>query len=157
MAIFKRHRKSHQAGVTARHHLLQCRAALFHGIERGALAVDRQAHGKFYMGHLAGDGCAMAQFGFGRFDRSQEVEFTGVITGIDFVNPHSYLHLDTVTADGEIIDRYDGVIAGDDPFSAAVLEIVHPGGCVVRVSPGFDRDSLRRVLDTLGAPPSAEA
>jgi len=36
-------------------------------------------------------------------------------------------------------------------FSAALIEVVHPGGCVVRVPPGFDRDSLRRVLDTLGA------
>ena len=46
---------------------------------------------------------AFAHHGFGRFDRSQEVEFTGVITGIDFVNPHSYLHFDAITADGETI------------------------------------------------------
>jgi hypothetical protein len=45
----------------------------------------------------------LAHHGFGRFDRSKEVEFTGVITGIDFVNPHSYLHFDAVTADGENI------------------------------------------------------
>ncbi len=44
-----------------------------------------------------------AHHGFGRFDRSQEVEFTGVITGIDFVNPHSYLHFDATTASGETI------------------------------------------------------
>jgi hypothetical protein len=46
---------------------------------------------------------ALAHHGFGRFDRSKEVEFTGVITGIDLVNPHSYLHFDTVNADGETI------------------------------------------------------
>jgi hypothetical protein len=45
----------------------------------------------------------LAHHGFGRFDRSKEVELTGVITGIDFVNPHSYLHFDAVTADGENI------------------------------------------------------
>jgi autotransporter-associated beta strand protein len=33
---------------------------------------DRQAHGQFYGGRLLGDGYAMAQFGFGRFDRSIE-------------------------------------------------------------------------------------
>lgn len=44
-----------------------------------------------------------AHHGFGRFDRSQEVEFTGVITGIDFVNPHSYLRFDAVDAGGETI------------------------------------------------------
>jgi len=44
-----------------------------------------------------------AHHGFGRFDRTKEVEFTGVITGIDFVNPHSYLHFDARTANGETI------------------------------------------------------
>lgn len=42
-------------------------------------------------------------------------------------------------------------------FSAGLIEVVHPSGCVVRVPPGFDGDSLRRVLDTLAAPRSAEA
>lgn len=46
---------------------------------------------------------AQAHHGFGRFDRSKEVEFTGVITGIDFVNPHSYLHFDAVGANGETL------------------------------------------------------
>ena len=42
-------------------------------------------------------------------------------------------------------------------FSAEPIEVVHPGGCVVRVPAGFDTDSLRRVLDTLSAPRSMEA
>ncbi len=46
---------------------------------------------------------ALAHHGFGRFDRTKEVEFTGVITGMDFVNPHSYLHFDAVGADGKTI------------------------------------------------------
>lgn len=46
---------------------------------------------------------AFAHHGFGRFDRSKEVELTGVITGMEFVNPHSYLHFDAVGADGKII------------------------------------------------------
>ena len=46
---------------------------------------------------------ALAHHGFGRFDRSKEIEFTGVITGIDFVNPHSYLHFDAVGANGNTI------------------------------------------------------
>jgi len=44
---------------------------------------------------------ALAHHGFGQFDRSKEVTFTGAITGIDFVNPHSYLHFDAVNADGK--------------------------------------------------------
>jgi hypothetical protein len=46
---------------------------------------------------------ALAHHGFGRFDRSKEMQFTGVITDIDFVNPHSYLHFDAVNADGETV------------------------------------------------------
>jgi hypothetical protein len=46
---------------------------------------------------------ALAHHGFGRFDRSKEVQLTGVITSMDFVNPHSYLHFDAVGADGKTI------------------------------------------------------
>ena len=46
---------------------------------------------------------AQAHHGFGRFDRSQEVEIAGVITGIDFVNPHAYLYLDSRNTAGEAI------------------------------------------------------
>lgn len=44
------------------------------------------------------------------------------------------------------------------PFlTAAPLEVVHPGGCVVRVPVGFDPLSLRRVLTTLEPSPSDRA
>jgi Family of unknown function (DUF6152) len=46
---------------------------------------------------------ALAHHGFGRFDRSQIVDFEGTITGIDFVNPHSYLRIDVKGADGGTI------------------------------------------------------
>ena len=52
---------------------------------------------------LGACGTALAHHGFGRFDRSKEVEFTGTITGIDFVNPHSYLYFDAVNAAGETV------------------------------------------------------
>ncbi len=45
---------------------------------------------------LAVPTAAFAHHGFGRFDRTKPVEIEGTITGIDFVNPHSYLHLDVV-------------------------------------------------------------
>ncbi|MGD8339670.1 MAG: DUF6152 family protein [Gammaproteobacteria bacterium] len=44
---------------------------------------------------------SQAHHGFGQFDRSLPLEIEGVITGIDFVNPHAYLNLDVATADGE--------------------------------------------------------
>ena len=43
-------------------------------------------------------------------------------------------------------------------FSASTpIEVVHPGGCVVRVPTGFDPQSLRRVLATLDPTPLAAA
>jgi hypothetical protein len=52
---------------------------------------------------LAASSAGFAHHGFGRFDRSQPVEIEGVITGIDFVNPHSYLNLDVVGENGDTI------------------------------------------------------
>jgi uncharacterized protein DUF6152 len=52
---------------------------------------------------LAASTSALAHHGFGLFDRTKPVEITGVIKGIDFVNPHSYLHLDVVGPDGKLI------------------------------------------------------
>lgn len=46
---------------------------------------------------------ALAHHGFGRFDRSKDAQFTGTITGIDFVNPHSYLYFDSINEAGQTI------------------------------------------------------
>ena len=52
---------------------------------------------------LAASTSAPAHHGFGRFDRTKPVEIEGTITGIDFVNPHSYLNLDVVDSAGTVI------------------------------------------------------
>jgi hypothetical protein len=52
---------------------------------------------------LAAAASAQAHHGFGRFDRTKPVEIEGTITGMDFVNPHSYLHLDIVDPGGTVI------------------------------------------------------
>ena len=46
---------------------------------------------------------ALAHHGMGLYDRSKPVELHGVIRGIDFVNPHSYLRFDATEADGKVI------------------------------------------------------
>jgi hypothetical protein len=46
---------------------------------------------------------AAAHHGFGRFDPTREIEVEGTLTGLDFVNPHSYVHFDTIGADGETL------------------------------------------------------
>jgi hypothetical protein len=41
-----------------------------------------------------------AHHGAGTFDRNKNVELTGTITGVDFINPHSWVYFDVVGADG---------------------------------------------------------
>lgn len=36
----------------------------------------------------------------GQFDPEHRVELTGVISKVDWINPHTYLHLDVVNEDG---------------------------------------------------------
>ena len=44
-----------------------------------------------------------AHHGFGRFNPAEDIEVEGVLTGLDFVNPHSYVYFDAVGADGQTI------------------------------------------------------
>jgi hypothetical protein len=44
-----------------------------------------------------------AHHGFGRFDPRKEIELEGTLTGLDFVNPHSYVHFDHVGPDGKVM------------------------------------------------------
>jgi len=45
---------------------------------------------------------AVAHHGAGTFDRDSRVELDGVITGVDFVNPHSWVYFDVTGADGKV-------------------------------------------------------
>jgi hypothetical protein len=40
----------------------------------------------------------------GQFDRSTFLEVSGVVTDIAFVNPHSYVYLDVIDADGQVMN-----------------------------------------------------
>jgi hypothetical protein len=44
---------------------------------------------------------AYAHHGFGTFDMTKEIEITGTVTDLAFVNPHSWLYLDVTAADGK--------------------------------------------------------
>ncbi len=43
---------------------------------------------------------ALAHHGFGNFDLKREVMWDGVVTRVDFVNPHAYVYFDVPAADG---------------------------------------------------------
>ena len=46
---------------------------------------------------------AYAHHGFGSFDVTAEVEITGTVTELAFVNPHSWVYLDVVQQDGQVV------------------------------------------------------
>ena len=52
---------------------------------------------------VAASTTALAHHGLGRFDRTKPVEIQGTIKSVDFVNPHSYLNLDIIGGDGNVI------------------------------------------------------
>ena len=43
-----------------------------------------------------------AHHGFGHFLMNKKVAYDGTLTGIDFVNPHSYVHFNVTNADGTV-------------------------------------------------------
>jgi Family of unknown function (DUF6152) len=53
---------------------------------------------------LAIGGAASAHHGFGSFDPKRDIEITGTITGLDFVNPHAWLYLDVTQGDGTVAE-----------------------------------------------------
>jgi hypothetical protein len=46
---------------------------------------------------------AAAHHGFGSFNMDEEIELSGVVTELAFVNPHSWLYLNVAQADGEVV------------------------------------------------------
>ena len=49
---------------------------------------------------LAAAPIASAHHGFGNFAMNEDIELSGVVTAIDFVNPHSWVHFDVTAANG---------------------------------------------------------
>ena len=50
---------------------------------------------------LACAGPALAHHGFGLFQMDKSMDYSGTLTKLELVNPHSYLYFDTVDADGK--------------------------------------------------------
>ena len=51
---------------------------------------------------MAFAGPASAHHGIGRFDPTKEIDLEGKLTGLDFVNPHSYVYFDITGSDGSV-------------------------------------------------------
>src|SRR5688572_11844241 len=44
-----------------------------------------------------------AHHGIGRFDPTRNLTVEGTLTGLDFVNPHSYVHFNAIDANGKVL------------------------------------------------------
>jgi hypothetical protein len=47
---------------------------------------------------------AVAHHGFGRFMMDTDVEYSGTLVSIELVNPHSYMNLEVIADDGELLE-----------------------------------------------------
>ena len=47
-------------------------------------------------------GAAHAHHGIANFDLNTDIELAGVVTDVDFINPHSWLYLDVTAEDGSV-------------------------------------------------------
>jgi hypothetical protein len=59
-------------------------------------------HAKFLLLPLFAAPFALAHHGGSEYDLKKTVEFTGELTGMDMINPHSWLYFDVKEADGKI-------------------------------------------------------
>jgi hypothetical protein len=74
-------------------------------VSRRALRTnDRSAAVGRLLGVIAGTlvlaPAALAHHGFGNFAMDEDIQLSGVVTKIDFVNPHSWVHFEMTAADG---------------------------------------------------------
>jgi hypothetical protein len=54
---------------------------------------------------LVAASAAHAHHGFGNFAMNQDIEITGVITKLAFVNPHSWVYFNVTEADGSVVEH----------------------------------------------------
>ena len=45
-----------------------------------------------------------AHHGFGTFAMNEDIQLSGVVTSLDFVNPHSWLNFETIQEDGSLVE-----------------------------------------------------
>ena len=52
---------------------------------------------------VASTGSLLAHHGFGTFDLTKSVTYTGKLTRLEFINPHSWLYFETTDANGKVM------------------------------------------------------
>jgi hypothetical protein len=77
----------------------------------------------------------------GVFDASQRVRLEGVITGIDWINPHTFVHLDVTDEDGRTTTwRLESLPTAMLRKAGITSEMIRDEGSVVEVEAIMARD-----------------
>jgi len=82
----------------------------------------------------------------GVFDMSHEVEWTGVITKIEWINPHTYIHLDVVDEHGNTVTwRLETAPTAMLRKAGLTAEMIIGGGQTVIVTGLVARDGTKHL------------
>lgn len=84
---------------------------------------------------------ALAHHGFGTFVMDEDIEVTGTVTGLDFVNPHSWLYLDVVDENGETVAMRCEMRSANTLRRSGWTPDLFPEGEEVTITGSPDRDN----------------
>ena len=84
-------------------------------------------------------GLAHGHHGVANFDLNRDVELEGVVTRVEFINPHSWLHFDVTSADGEVASWRCEMRGATVLRRSGWTEEMFPAGMPIRVLASPDR------------------
>jgi hypothetical protein len=83
---------------------------------------------------------ALAHHGFGTFIIDEDIEVTGTVTGLDFVNPHSWLYFDVAQDDGEVVSMRCEMRSANTLRRSGWTPELFPEGSTITIQGSPDRD-----------------
>jgi hypothetical protein len=121
---------------------------------------------------VLGAGAAGAHHGFGTFDLNQDIALEGTLSGIDFVNPHSWLYIEVEEPDGLVTsyrcEMRGATVLRRSGWSVEMFRIGErisvtgapdrrdPGSCYLGTLTFADGSSMDRYGQLATPPPPAE-
>jgi hypothetical protein len=83
---------------------------------------------------------ALAHHGFGTFVMDEDIRLTGTVTGLNFVNPHSWLYLDVVNENGETVAMRCEMRSANTLRRSGWTPDLFPTGKEITITGSPDRD-----------------